>query len=84
MDKKRFNSPLRYFGLPADAPKKQALMRYGEWIEIYPGEVFLAHISNRKYLESCGFVLSKGPTIYRSQKLAKKGRKDGVKAMITG
>jgi len=74
---------LVYYTLKEGTKTKKALMRLGEWIEVYPGEVFLAHKTNHEYLDRAGFEPCKGPTVYRTQKAAIKGGRKNRRLSIT-
>lgn len=56
--------------------RKVALMRLGEWEEIYPHESMIADISNDKELRMVGMVPVKKPIIHRTIKEARKHRGD--------
>lgn len=59
---------------PKDQHTKVSLMRYGEWIEIYPNEVLLAHTDNEETLKSYGLVRCKGIKTFRRKKYALKAQ----------
>jgi hypothetical protein len=52
--------------------RKIALFRYGEWIEVYPNEILLAHKDHETDLINSGFKRVRIPKVYRTVKEAMK------------
>lgn len=55
--------------------RKTALMRYGEWIEVYPREVIYAHKTNQDELKKMGLVPTEKVPVFKTQKEALKASK---------
>lgn len=56
-------------------PKRRlvALYKYGQWIEVYKGEVLLVHKCHIGELQMMNFVITERPTVYKSRKAAEMG-----------
>lgn len=75
--------PLRFNYYTPSGNRPIAIMRYREWLEIFPDEVIYAHESHEKVLFSYGFKRCKGVTVYRTQKQALKPRRKNIRGVIT-
>lgn len=65
----------KYFTPNPDSKRaKLALMRLGQWEEIYHGEVLVAHASHRDNLLAMGFIECEGPKVYPSIRAALRGK----------
>ena len=56
-------------------PKRRlvALYKYGQWIEVFRGEVILVHKCHIGELQMQNFVVTQRPEVYKSRKAAELG-----------
>ena len=59
---------------PKKGKKLVSLMRYGEWVTVYPKEVIYAHESHEDVLFGAGLEKCSGVKVYKTKKAALKGK----------
>lgn len=69
--------------LRAIGHRKVAVMLFGQWEELYPYEVLLAHRSHKRDLSMMKLIPAKKPTVYKTIKEAKTNKSKMFKMKTT-